>query len=58
MQREAETEVDESEFKVDDPYGELTIGTNPNKCLPQSHREASYNSLLPMDIANAYDSQV
>ena len=26
MQREYETEIDENEFKVDDPYGELTIG--------------------------------
>ena len=58
MQREYETEIDENEFKVDDPYGELTIGRTQSKGLPLSHREASYNSLLPMDIANAYDSQV
>jgi hypothetical protein len=58
MQREYETEIDENEFKTDDPYEKLTIGRSQSKGLPLSHKEASYNSLLPMDIANAYDSQV
>ena len=57
MQREYETEIDESEYKVDDPYGDLSASREVNsRGLVHTFTE-NPTPLMPMDIANAYDSQ-
>ena len=39
MQREYETEIDESEYKVDETYEAFDLGKNSSRGLVASHRE-------------------
>ena len=39
MQREYETEIDDSEYKVDETYEGFDLGKNSSRGLVASHRE-------------------